>query len=75
MLDWEIILSTEWSPTYEVHDVAEALREISKTLAKWREGASGQLAVVVCDGDARDRRSREQRMRRRAEQTERERDA
>jgi hypothetical protein len=44
---------------YGTHHGAKALREISQTFKRWRESASGGLAVTVRDGDAKDERRRE----------------
>ncbi|SRR6266487_406524 len=60
-LDWGAFKGRRWVVTYGIHDAAKALREIDKTMKKWREGLAGGLAVYVRDGDEKDRREHEQR--------------
>jgi hypothetical protein len=66
VLDLEPIKAREYTPIYGTHHVAQALREISKEVKKWREGATGGLKVYGRDGDARDARIREHMEERRA---------
>ncbi len=54
VLDWSAYKGRQWVHTYTTHDVGKALREISKTLAKWQEDPQGGLAVFVRDGEAKD---------------------
>lgn len=54
-LDLDIFFGIRNVGTYDMHDAAEALREIKKTVGKWTEGPHG-LAVFTRDGDAKDRR-------------------
>lgn len=59
-LDWSSIFDRGFMVTYEMHDAAKALREISKAVGGWREGAAAKgIAVYVRDGDERDRRHAE----------------
>ncbi|WP_020574140.1 hypothetical protein [Actinopolymorpha alba] len=55
-LDWgqyEGLMSTT---VYTIHDAAKSLREMEKTIKRWREGIQGGLRVYVRDGDVRDER-------------------
>ena len=45
---------------YGAHDAAKALREISKEARNWSDGGPGGLRVIARDGDARDRRQRDE---------------
>lgn len=60
-LDWGAFKGRRWTVTYGIHDAAKALREIDKTMKKWRESVAGGLAVYVRDGDEKDRREHEER--------------
>jgi hypothetical protein len=60
VLDWGAHKNRMHVTTHRTHHVAKALREISKTTARWSESIDGALAVYVRDGDAKDRRQREQ---------------
>jgi hypothetical protein len=64
-LDWDQIYGREMAEEYTVHDAAKALREISKTVAAWKESGGG-LAVIARDGDAKDARTRDEMNARRA---------
>lgn len=66
-LDWRIIKDREMVTVYGAHEAAKALRDLSKTAAKWKEGPTGGLRVYVRDGDAKDQRQREHIEARRAE--------
>jgi len=68
-LDWGAYKNRQWVVSYGIHDAAKALREISKTMAKWQESIHGGLAVYVRDGDEKDRRAREERESWQREQT------
>lgn len=67
ILDWEPMKARDVVTTYGMHHASAALRELSKEVKKWREGAGGGLKVYVRDGDARDHRMREEVEQRRAE--------
>ena len=58
VLDWAAYRGRLSVTTYGPHEVAEALREIEKTLDRWQESIHGGLAVSVRDGDAQDQRGR-----------------
>jgi hypothetical protein len=58
-LDLDIFFGIRNLGIYDMHDAAEALREIKKTVGEWTDGHHG-LAVFARDGDAKDERSREQ---------------
>jgi hypothetical protein len=60
-LDWRMVKDREMVEIYGAHHATKALRDISKSIAKWKEGATGGLAVYVRDGDARDERMRQRR--------------
>ncbi len=60
ILDWAAYRGRMSVTTYGVHEVAEALREIDKTIKQRQESIHGGLAVFVRDGDAKDRREHEQ---------------
>jgi len=72
ILDWAAYRGRLSVTTYDLHDAAEALREIGKILGTWQEDIHGGLSVFVRDGDTKDERQREQaealRAARRAEQ-------
>jgi len=70
ILDWNAFENRTTIETYGIHHAAKALRQIDKTLAGWREGPSGGLAVVARDGDAKDRRNRERIAQREAQRRE-----
>ena len=57
VIDWGLYESRRWVEVRGQHDAAVALREISKTVKKWNEGANGALKVWVRDGDAKDARN------------------
>jgi hypothetical protein len=61
VLDWSAHKGRIFGEVLTTHDVAKALRKISKTLPKWQENIHGGVAVYVRDGDAKDERGREQR--------------
>lgn len=65
-LDWRTFKDQESVTVYGAHDAAKALREMSKAIAKWKEGPTGGLRVYVRDGDAKDRRQLEHTEARRA---------
>jgi hypothetical protein len=67
VIDWSTLFDTEFARSYGVDDVAKALEDISKTMAKWTESVHGKLSVVARDGDAGDRREGERRNQRLAE--------
>jgi hypothetical protein len=61
VLDWSLIIDRASVTIYGIHEIAKAVRDISKVVARWQEGAATKgLAVYVRDGDARDARTREQ---------------
>lgn len=43
VLDWEVYKGRQWVTTYGTHEVAKALREMSKTMRRWRESVPGGL--------------------------------
>lgn len=53
-LDWSLYRSRRWATVRTIHDGAEALRQIRRTLEKWTNSARGGLAVFNRDGDAAD---------------------
>jgi hypothetical protein len=64
-VDWGPLMSREFVTEYGIHEAADALREIKRTLGKWQESIHGGLAVFTRDGDARDadlRKRREERL-------------
>jgi hypothetical protein len=68
-LDWTPYRQRRWVVVYGQHDAAQALRDIKQIFSRWQDNIHGELAVVVRDGDVRDKRQREQ-----FEELERERD-
>lgn len=70
LLDWGVFENRSTIDIYGIHHAAKALRQIDKTLSRWKEPGSGRLAVVARDGDAKDTRELE----RRAEQAKRQAD-
>jgi hypothetical protein len=73
VLDWGTLWDRHLVTQRGVHDVAEALRGINKTVRGWSEGVGAKgVGVYVRDGDARDQRARaaqEERLARRREET------
>lgn len=59
ILDWGVTMQRQVITTYGLHQAAQALRDMSKTLDRWKEGAGGGLKVYVRDGDAKDAKTRE----------------
>lgn len=72
VLDWRTVKEREVVTVYGAHDAAKALREMSKAIARWKEGPTGGLAVYTRDGDAKDERERRWREARLAERRARE---
>jgi hypothetical protein len=66
VLDWRMVKDREAVVIYGAHHAGQALREISKTLGKWNDHATGGLSVYTRDGDARDQRAAERRAARQA---------
>lgn len=66
VLDWKPMKAREVITVYGPHHAAKALRELSKEVKTWREGAGGGVSVYARDGDARDERVRADVERRRA---------
>jgi hypothetical protein len=60
VIDWEDFSDRTWLVTYGVHEVATALRDLSKTVASFKYRMSGGLAAYVRDADVMDRREREE---------------
>lgn len=59
-LDLDIFFGIRNLRRYDIHEAAEALREMRKTLERWTDGSRG-LAVFTRDGDAKDARLAEER--------------
>lgn len=55
ILDWSVYKQRRWAPVKTLHNLAESVDTLSKTVESFREGINGGLAVVVRDGDAKDR--------------------
>jgi hypothetical protein len=66
VLDWAPLKVQDVVTVYGSHHAAVALRELSAEAKKWREGPTGGLKVYTRDGDARDKRMREDADERRA---------
>jgi hypothetical protein len=70
VLDWATVMNRGTIVTRGLHDAAEALRDISKSVRRWSEGAGVKgLSVYTRSGDARDERMREAMEERRRGQT------
>lgn len=57
-LDWRPLMGRHYMHERGVHDVANYLKEMNRTLSKWSEPGYG-LKVFVRDGDERDRKQRQ----------------
>jgi hypothetical protein len=61
VLDWSLMIDRASVTIYGIHDIAKAVRDMSKVVARWKEGAGSKgIAVYVRDGDARDARMKAQ---------------
>jgi len=58
-LDWSIIQDRASIEVYGIHHAAKALRDLTKTVAKWRKPGHTGLAVTTWDGDAKTRQELE----------------
>lgn len=54
VLDFDIFYGYSTATVYEIHDIADALRDVRSTVKSWSETPAGRLSVVARDGDARD---------------------
>lgn len=53
-LDFDAFYGYATAGSYGLHEVADALRTITRHLGAWSESANGPLRVIVRDGDQRD---------------------
>jgi hypothetical protein len=53
-IDWATYLGRRWIEIQTVHDVAQSLKHIEKTVAKWSDSIHGSVSVYVRDGDKKD---------------------
>ncbi|MGK5114750.1 hypothetical protein [Geodermatophilus sp. CPCC 205506] len=60
VLDFDTYYGYNQVTLYDIHDAAKALKEMQSLMKKWAEFGQGGLRVFSRDGDAKDRRMREE---------------